>query len=676
MYISGLFERAFASSKSSYQTHKITEKAELDQLMRQSIPLIEESYSQSETESSSGSETEDEESLIKRLGSEEFGNDNDIFEEDSDGELDWLAKNYTSLLTQDPYQNQRSSDSDLDRDSQEGEEQLNKDNISADDIYDYEDIEEKFVLSSNEEDEMISEFQKWLSSVAGGRKKPNDIKKMRNTLMSIVRHNGSREINYNYLASPSFLNSWMTKLTDEKKEPGTIKTYLNSVKHFIDFCEAEDNDILVGQNIPQVRVLICKWRNTFYKEAQEREYEKELEAMDNFPTPEEVLQFDESETVLSAKKLILKAQVKGFRLTKQNYCHVRDYLLTRLIFDNASRPGALSNMTLKEFERAIFRNNGHVISVKKHKTGYKGPAHIACNKGLFKELIIFKNYFRNKLDDISIEPEDTFFVSWNGGAMDSSLITTQMGSYWRRALNKDISKINPTLVRKYTTSTVHEHVPDSKQKTANLLCHSLRMAESKYAIFNKQKSAVGASNMVKDVQRRSFEQIVNYDEIPFEHIFKQYIEKGAIKIADVREVVAKEDVFNNFTIDEAFLKKVCDSIRYIIKTKTQQTVHCERAFDNAEESEDEVTEKIPRVAIVSEAKDLKQVGHVRSRKTFSESELNLIYEHLGHFIDSREPLIKSDFLKYVSSKKELETLVAKFGMNSLLVKMRTERKHS
>ena len=42
------------------------------------------------------------------------------------------------------------------------------------------------------------------------------------------------------------------------------------------------------------------------------------------------------------------------------------------MFDNASRPGDLSNMTLKEFERAIFRNNGHVISVKKHKAGYKG----------------------------------------------------------------------------------------------------------------------------------------------------------------------------------------------------------------------------------------------------------------------------------------------------------------
>ena len=128
---------------------------------------------------------------------------------------------------------------------------------------------------------------------------------------------------------------------------------------------------------------------------------------------------------------------------------------------------------------------------------------------------------------------------------------------------------------------------------------------------------------------------------------KQYIEKRAIKIADIPEVAAKEDVFNTFTVGEAFLKKVCDSIRYIGKTKTQQTVHCEGAFDNAEESEAEVTEKIPRVAIASEVKDLKEVGHARSRKTFSDSELNLIYEHLGHFIDSREPLIKGDFVKWL-----------------------------
>ena len=60
---------------------------------------------------------------------------------------------------------------------EEGEERLNKDSISEDNIYNYKDIEQKFVLSSNKEDEMLLQFQKWLSNVTGGRKKPNDIKK-------------------------------------------------------------------------------------------------------------------------------------------------------------------------------------------------------------------------------------------------------------------------------------------------------------------------------------------------------------------------------------------------------------------------------------------------------------------------------------------------------------------
>ena len=50
------------------------------------------------------------------------------------------------------------------------------------------------MFSSDEEDEKLPEFQKWLSSVAGSRKKPNDFKRMGNTLMSIVPQNGSREI--------------------------------------------------------------------------------------------------------------------------------------------------------------------------------------------------------------------------------------------------------------------------------------------------------------------------------------------------------------------------------------------------------------------------------------------------------------------------------------------------
>ena len=76
-----------------------------------------------------------------------------------------------------------------------------------------------------------------------------------------------------------------TKLNKEKKEPGTIKIYLTSMKHFIDFCEAEKSNIPKDQNVSQVNILICKWRNTLCKDAQKKQPKKELIAREIFPTP-------------------------------------------------------------------------------------------------------------------------------------------------------------------------------------------------------------------------------------------------------------------------------------------------------------------------------------------------------------------------------------------------------
>ena len=62
------------------------------------------------------------------------------------------------------------------------------------------------------------------------------------------------------------------------------------------------------------------------------------------------------------------------------------------------------------------------------------------------------------------------------------------------------------MVRKYKTSTIHEHIPEIKQSMGNLLCHSLRVAESNHAIYDQQKKEVNPNNFVKDVQRSTFEE--------------------------------------------------------------------------------------------------------------------------------------------------------------------------
>ena len=130
--------------------------------------------------------------------------------------------------------------------------------FSDDHKYDFEDLEHKFLFSSLEEDAILSGFTKWLASVDGGEKPPTQVNKYKRIVMGVVRHNNDEAIFYKYLACSSFLNNWMAKLNKEKKEPGTIKTYLKSVKYFIGFCETERNNTLKEENASQANILICK----------------------------------------------------------------------------------------------------------------------------------------------------------------------------------------------------------------------------------------------------------------------------------------------------------------------------------------------------------------------------------------------------------------------------------
>ena len=92
----------------------------------------------------------------------------------------------------------------------------------------------------------------------GSEKPPTKVNKDKHIVMSVVEHSNDEAIFYKYLACSSSLNKCMAKLNKEKKEPGTIKTHLKSVKYFIGFCETERNNTLKEQNVSQANILICK----------------------------------------------------------------------------------------------------------------------------------------------------------------------------------------------------------------------------------------------------------------------------------------------------------------------------------------------------------------------------------------------------------------------------------
>ena len=145
---------------------------------------------------------------------------------------------------------------------------------------------------------MPENFTGWLMSIDGDRKLARQAKKHERIVMSIVRHNDDEKTYHEVSACPFFLNSWMKKLTGEKKEAATIKTRLCSVKHFLDFAFATENNILGNTNIYKVRVFLWQWRNTLYKEMQEHSCEKKMKTRKFFLKPEEIRDLDMSQVVI------------------------------------------------------------------------------------------------------------------------------------------------------------------------------------------------------------------------------------------------------------------------------------------------------------------------------------------------------------------------------------------
>ena len=237
------------------QAHRITDKATIDHYVQQSVVLLDNELVEKESElhsSSSSFLSDDENDLIRQVADQENIASERFFDKESEaGNLYWSAEVSLGLVgnvvipkrpcSQAHFSASESDDNDFEY-------------FSDDDKYDFEVLELKFLFSSLEEDVMISGFRKQLASVKGSEKPSAQVNKDKRIVMSIVRHNNDEARYYKYLACLTFLKNWMAKLNKENKEPGTIKTYLKSVKYFIVFWEMERNNTLKEQNVPQANI--------------------------------------------------------------------------------------------------------------------------------------------------------------------------------------------------------------------------------------------------------------------------------------------------------------------------------------------------------------------------------------------------------------------------------------
>ena len=246
---------------------------------------------------------------------------------------------------------------------------------------------------------------------------------------------------------------------------------------------------------------MTRWSSSFRRKSAKRHWEKQEEDLNVLISPDQIKEFERSESARNAVCLLGKLSgAHSIEITQAQYTLLRDFLIVEISIDNRNRAGALANMKMSEFKRMKDEGGEHAILVKDHKTlATHGPARIILSQKLAGWLKIFVTEVRSRISATSNDNDDNVFLSWNGEALASSQISKAMKSIWKKA---EISGTpSSTIFRKSAITGVHSATDSSASHSdlADLMAHNVSTAVHYYKLTEKSKSSVKASKQLQNV---------------------------------------------------------------------------------------------------------------------------------------------------------------------------------
>lgn len=628
-------------TKHNFERKKATKEAKKQPFAIGSSDEDEEYYScpstNGESSSSDSTEQEEDQVIIEHYMTALKRNCGELGDMSDTSDEDWLQNEFDDVMDDGDVSVVDAIRSKLQEPKKQGprKQDLNECNDSEEEA-DYEEIDEvPQLFTSKQEDELTGCFTSYLQSRDGGGMALRHANRHKNTIQNIVRSDGTENIDYNKLLDYNFVLKWMGKLEREEILAGTVKTYLGSIKHFYEFLRIgkypESIDIC---NVEKMTLCVTKWQRALYKDIQKRKGEKNYLDYLKYPKADEMKEVDIAPIFDEAKKCLDKYVTSSAILKRTEFCKIRDYIITNLILDNGSRPGALRNMTLEEFSRATKQKDGYVVAVMKHKNDYMGPAFTSFTPELYSFTERYLQFVRNAIPGVSTDLKSPVFVGWNSGnEMAGDLITTQFSKTWNKIQGTN-SRMNPTIIRKFTTTTVHEQNPKMKRQAAGHLNHTVRVADENYDFVDKLKSASRTSKIIRKSQRTKDTSDSESDTL------------------QESDLVASRDLHSSNLLREINPDPG-------VAPTSEEPLEIENVASTSQ--------KHPKLSSSS-------TRH-RSRKEYTYSENETIRKYLDDVISQDTPILKHEFEILVKSIPQLKNVYQKFGITSLIVKMRTERKN-
>ena len=486
-----------------------------------------------------------------------------------------------------------SADSDLPQDEERLQE--NDDDIESV-ISEYDEVDLEEITPTPAEATVFSCFKNWLMSLDGSAKKERDARLHVAQLAAISRAIGGEKGNddvLNIINADILRDRWLEKFR-ESKRPGTVKAYLHSLRFFSSFLKFQESIVSVEQErLLTFENRVQLWLKSLNKSLNRRKWEKRDEDLQRIATPTDYVNFDQSQQVWNAIKILSAFMGSYPSLSKQDYVCVRDFLLSTLIMDNASRSGAVAGLRVQDVAKATKEGDTMVMTVLDHKTlESSGPAVLGTSLVTFQYLDIFITKMRSRIVEITGSGSDSVFLSFvNGTPMSSSKVSDRLGSFWRQAIGKHM---NATLIRKSSVTAVHRGNPEKRGELATLMNHSVKTAENVYFIASKKKTSAKASSFLRGIMRnpcdeKAESETEDMDDGTLIELFPNAFECGQIRMREVRDAVELNPELAGRE------RTIYERVRYVLNKRKKGEV-----LNLPSETEDEET-KLRRIGVEIEA---------------------------------------------------------------------------
>ena len=378
------------------------------------------------------------------------------------------------------------------------------------------------------------------------------------------------------------LKTWLSYAV-EKYQPGTVRSYLMSLRLFYKFLSQERKSDLPDVSVETLnarRDYMTSWSAAQKKKVLKRKLEKHDDDFRKLLSSEKLHQVCHGNQHMNAVKqlAVTSEETQGGEnairvLSEKSHCEVRDWLMTRLLIDNSGRSGVAANMTISEFKEAVYYPGTeedkarYRVDVKEHKTaGMYG----AANVWIYDDLYLLIDMYQRTVRSQFVTPDshiEQVFISSNGLSLTSSQVSTCVWRTFQREGIELKGKISATIVRKSLATGMHVHMPGERDHLAALAQHKTETQAKYYRVHDKVKETdLGRRAVKKLVSLQTCEDTRGKKESEtsdawkteeteeLKKLFQLEIQTGSIKEKDVSEKVVKSNMLKQRSTKAVVLK--------------------------------------------------------------------------------------------------------------------------